>query len=185
MSTRGAALVLLLAVSLCATAARGELFRCTGPDGKVIFTDQKQNCPGAEPSEPTGVVHRAETPEPARRDPSGERPQPASLSRDPHATSVDAEAAARWRQKKLDAEQRLAKIQQQRVEMDRFVSHCNRPGRYVTTRDDAGIQQRVGCSELKRQFDDLAGQETAARDYLAKGLPDECRREGCLPGWVR
>jgi hypothetical protein len=50
------------------------------------------------------------------------------------------------------------------------------------TRDDAGIQQVVNCSELKREFHALERQEAAARDYLATGLPEECRRAGCLPG---
>jgi Domain of unknown function (DUF4124) len=172
---------LALALVLLGTAARAELFRCTGPDGKTIFTDQKQNCPGAEPSEPTGVVHRAETPESVRSAPDHE---PAAASRDPNAPQVDSEAA-QWKQKKLDVERQIAKIHAQRDVMDRFVSHCNRPGRYVTTRDDAGIQQVVSCSDLKRQFDALGSQEAAARDYLATGLPEECRRAGCLPGWLR
>ena len=60
---RFAGILALLAVSALATAAHAELFRCTGPDGKTIFTDQKHTCPGADASEPAGVVHRAETPE--------------------------------------------------------------------------------------------------------------------------
>ena len=63
-----AGLAAVLAASVLAGAAHAELFRCTGPDGKTIFTDKKQTCPGAEPSEPAGVVHRAETPEAAQHD---------------------------------------------------------------------------------------------------------------------
>jgi hypothetical protein len=176
-------LVFAVALVLSGTGARAELFRCTGPDGKTIFTDQKNTCPGAEPSEPTGVVHRAETPESHQSAPDPGTSAPAALSRDPHA--ADASEAAQWKQKKRDAEQQVAKLQAQREAMDRFVSHCNRPGRYVKTRDDAGIQQVVSCSELKRQFDALESQEVAARNYLATGLPEECRRAGCLPGWLR
>jgi len=184
MRRTAALITFLLALALPATAARAELFRCTGPDGKTIFTDQKHTCPGADPSEPTGVVHRAETPE-SRRNAVDPTPEvPAALSGDRQATDVQSEAA-QWKQKKLDVEQQIAKIHERREAMDRFVSHCNRPGRYVTTRDDAGIQQVVNCSDLKRQFDALASQEAAAREYLASGLPEECRRAGCLPGWVR
>src|SRR5262249_55720142 len=60
---RLAGLLTGLAISLFATATHAELFRCKGPDGKTIFTDQKSTCPGAEASEPAGVVHRTETPQ--------------------------------------------------------------------------------------------------------------------------
>ena len=42
-----------LAIGLGAAPAQAELFRCTGPDGKTIFTDKKDACPGAEPFEPS------------------------------------------------------------------------------------------------------------------------------------
>ena len=64
------------------------------------------------------------------------------------------------------------------------MSYCNR-GAYITTRDDAGIQQVVNCSELRREFHDLEAKEAAGRDYLANGLAEECRRAGCRPGWLR
>jgi hypothetical protein len=175
-------LTFLLAFALPAAVARAELFRCTGPDGKTIFTDQKHTCPDAEPSEPAGVVHRAETPE-TRHD-AGESPSaPAALSREPSAPDAHSQAA-QWKQKKLDAEDAIAEIQAQRARMKPYVGHCNRGG-WVRTRDDAGIQQVVNCSMLKREFDSLETREAAARDYLENGLPEECRRAGCLPGWLR
>jgi hypothetical protein len=162
----------LLALALSATAARAELFRCTGPDGKTIFTDQKQNCPGAEPSEPSGVVHRAETPESA----------PAAPSRAPGAS--DESEAMQWKQKKRDAESAIEQIEARRAWMKPYVGHCNRGG-WVKTRDDAGIEQVVNCSLLRREYSELEQQQAAARDYLEKGLAEECRRAGCLPGWLR
>ena len=165
--------MVLLALALPATAAHAELFRCTGPDGKTIYTDQKQMCPGAEPSEPTGVVHRAETPEGA----------PAAPSRETGALEVHSEAA-QWKQKRLDAESAIEKIQARRAWMKPYVGHCNRGG-WVTTRDDAGIPQQVNCSVLRREFAALDQQEAEARAYLTEGLAEECRRAGCLPGWLR
>ncbi len=173
------ALATLFAVSAIATAAHAELFRCTGPDGKPVYTDQKHTCPGAEASEPAGVVHRAPTPE--THDPAS---TPAALSRDSHAPAADADAAAQWKQKKLDAEQSLEQIRARREWIKTYVSYCNR-GAYVTTRDDAGLQQVVNCSELKREFHALETKEAAASDYLARGLAEECRKSGCLPGWLR
>jgi hypothetical protein len=170
------ALAAAFAVATIATAAHAELFRCNGPDGKPIYTDQKHTCPGAEASEPAGVVHRAPTPE----TPS----TPAAPSRDPHAAAVESDVAAQWKQKKIDAEQRLEEIRARRDWIKTYVSYCNRGG-YVTTRDDAGLQQVVNCSELKREFHSLETKEAAASDYLATGLAEECRKAGCLPGWLR
>ncbi len=181
MRIRSAAITALFAVPLLATHAHAELFRCTGPDGKTIFTDQKHTCPGAEASEPSGVVHRAETPESSKRDDAS---VPAAPARDPHATEVEAEAAAQWKQMKLDAQQRVEEIAARREWIRSYVSYCNRGG-YVKTKDEAGLDQVVNCSELRREFHALEAQEASARDYLATGLAEECRRAGCLPGWLR
>jgi uncharacterized protein DUF4124 len=174
MKLAASASALLFTLALTGSAAHAELFRCTGPDGKTIFTDQKHTCPGAEPSEPAGVVHRAETPQNA----------PAAPSRDLHAPDVESEAA-QWKQKKRDAELQLEQLHTRREWLDRVADNCNRPGRYVVKRDDAGIKQMANCSELKRELVEVETQEAAARDYLASGLAEECRRAGCLPGWVR
>ena len=179
MRIAGSGLTAVLAVAVLAGSAHAELFRCKGPDGKTIFTDRKKVCPGADPSEPAGVVHRAET-----AAPPDAASVPAARESNAHA-EMEAAAEAQWKHKKLDAERHLAEIRARRDAMEKFVSHCNRPGRYVTTRDDAGIQEVVNCSDLKQQFDELETQVAAARDYLATGLAEECRRAGCLPGWLR
>ena len=173
-------LALLVASSL-ATAAHAELFRCTGPDGKPVFTDRKDTCPGAEASEPAGIVHRTETPEGPQRDTDA---VPAARSSEPQAPDAAEQAAALWKQKKRDAEHRIEEIHARRDWIRKYVSYCNR-GAYVTTRDEAGIQQVVNCTELHRELTSLDTQEADAREYLATGLPDECRRAGCLPGWLR
>jgi hypothetical protein len=178
---RFAAILALVAVSALATAAHAELFRCTGPDGKTIFTDQKHTCPGADASEPAGVVHRAETPESPER---AADVVPAARSSEPQAVDAAEQAEALWKQKKRDAEQRVEQIQARRDWIRKYVSYCNR-GAWVTTRDEAGIQQVVNCTELHREFKALETQEAAAREYLDTGLRDECRRAGCLPGWLR
>jgi hypothetical protein len=162
--------------ALAATETAAELFRCTGPDGKTIFTDQKGACPDAEPFEPSGVVHSAP--------PSPTRP-PAAVQRDRHLSErAEEEAAKVWKQKKRDAEARIERIQQRRERMKPYVGHCNRGG-YVTTRDEAGIEDAVNCSVLRREFAALDDQEAEARNYLENVLPEECRKAGCLPGWLR
>ena len=179
---RWAAKLALLAVPALAGTADAELFRCTGRDGKPIFTDQKRTCPGADASAPEGVVHHAETPTPRR--PEADLAPAARDTEPPQAPDPAEQQAALWKQKKLDAEQRVEQIRARREWIRKYMSYCNR-GAWITTRDEAGIQQVVNCTELHREYTALESQETAAREYLATGLPDECRRAGCLPGWVR
>jgi Domain of unknown function (DUF4124) len=172
-------ILVLFAIATFANAAHADLFRCTGPDGKTVYTDKKQTCPGAEPSEPAGVVHRAETPEAAGTS------APAARAGGPETPDAEAEREKLWRQKKVDAARELDRISKRREAVDQAADHCSRPGRHVVTRDDAGIKQVVSCSELKRNLEALEQREAAARQYLDTGLPEECRRAGCLPGWLR
>lgn len=160
-------------VTLGSAPAWAELFRCAGPDGKMIYTDQKALCPGAEAHEPSGVVHNTPS--------APKRTAPAARRRAP---LVDESQAPIWRQKRLDAETAIEQIRVHREKLRPHVSHCNRGG-YVTTRDDAGIKRRVSCSWLRSEFAKLDDQEAEARAYLDGGLRDECRRAGCLPGWIR
>jgi hypothetical protein len=165
---------------LLTSHASAELFRCEGPDGQAIYTDQKDTCPGAKAFEPSGVVHTAVTPSTPARTPDATTPTDRrSLRADP-----DAAKAASWKQKKRDAERDVANIEARREWMRPYVGHCNRGG-YVTTRDDAGIQQVVNCSELRHEFASLEAKEAAAREYLEVGLIEDCRKAGCLPGWLR
>ena len=55
----------------------------------------------------------------------------------------------------------------------------------MTTRDKAGIKRAVPCSEIRGEFDVLDQREARVRNYLENELPEECRRAGCLPGWLR
>jgi hypothetical protein len=174
---------LVIAIVALDSAGHAELFRCKGPDGKAIFTDQKRTCPGAEPSEPAGVLQRVPKPDGVARDANA----PPSAIAAPAAPVPDqaVDAAAQWKQKKLDAEQKVEQIRTQREAMAKWVGFCNRPGGYIAARDEAGIQRVENCSELRQEFHSLEAQEAAARDYLATGLAEECRRAGCLPGWLR
>jgi len=174
-------LAVLLVVPALATAAHAELYRCTGRDGATIFTDQKKNCPGAEASEPAGVVQHAETPESSNRDSAS---GPASGAGDSRA-SDEAAAEAFWRQKKRDAETQVERARAEREAYGSYAGHCRRPGAHAYSQDEAGIKQYVPCDELLAKYHDLEQQETAARDYLETGLSEECRRAGCLPGWLR
>lgn len=168
--------IVLVAAIAFAIPGSAELFRCTGPDGETIFTDQKGVCPHEESFEPDAVIHKAPDTTTGR----------AAKAR--HRQQTDARAAESqervWKQKKADAQARIDQIQERREKMKPYVAHCNRGG-YVTTRDDAGIEEVVNCSELRRDFAKLDELEADATHYLSNVLPEECRKAGCLPGWLR
>ncbi|MEM7408838.1 MAG: DUF4124 domain-containing protein [Myxococcota bacterium] len=163
-----------------ATPVAAELFKCKGPGGRTIFTDQKEQCPGADPFVPDVVIHKAEPSKPAASTPAA----PAARERHRHAVQAEESQAMHWRQKKTSAEKELAELSLRRDWLKQYVTHCNRGG-YVTTRDDAGIKQTVDCRELRREFEGLDSRTTELQAYLDEGLRDECRKAGCLPGWIR
>jgi hypothetical protein len=182
---RGALLCCALGAALLvmtvARDARGDLLRCPGPDGNIVYTDDPSVCPGAEPFEPAGKLH------------SVEPVAPASLSRQRRLEAIErqrlmdqAEAGEieRWQLKKRTKEEELRSIALRREELLGLVTWCNRGGRVVTY-DDAGIKQAVRCSDVKKELKALDRQEASVHHYLKHELAEECRRAGCLPGWIR
>jgi hypothetical protein len=176
---------MLLAVGVFAPErADAELLRCKGPDGRTIYTDDKARCPGSKPFEPDAAVHKADprnTPA-ASRAPLGDRRDRAEARR--RAAEAEAGEARRWRQKKEQSEDALRALGERRVELHQFVAWCNRGGS-VVTRDDAGIKQNVPCNQIRAEHAALDDEERKVRAYLDSGLAEECRRAGCLPGWLR
>jgi hypothetical protein len=174
----------LVLVVLAPASALGELFRCKGSDGKVVFTDDKSVCPDAKPFEPSGRVSGPTADAaPTRGDPPALRARPAPIVRR-DAESVERAEAERWRGKRAAKESELAALADRREELRGFVAICNRRGRVVTF-DEAGIKHEVPCKVVQRRFAKLDDEEARIREYLEKGLADECRRAGCLPGWIR
>jgi hypothetical protein len=162
----------------------GELFRCRGADGKIVYTDDKSVCPDAKPFEPSGQVSRpSPTAPPTRSGPSVSRARPTSIAKR-DAAAIEQAEAERWRGKRVAKEAELAALARRREGLSSSVAVCNRRGRVVTF-DDAGIKQEMSCKEVQRRFAKLDDEEAEIREYLATGLADECRRAGCLPGWIR
>jgi hypothetical protein len=161
-------------------SAGAELRRCVGADGRVVFTDDAGRCPGTEPIEAPDSVQRVD-PAAAGRGPASRR----YGGRD-HKLDRQAEAAeaARWQQKKAAKESELRQLEGRREYLRRYVAHCNRGGS-VLTRDASGIKRTVSCAAVRGEFESLEAREASLRDYLESGLAEECRRAGCLPGWIR
>jgi hypothetical protein len=179
----GAAASLAL-IALAAERGTAELFRCTGPDGKTVFTDDKSVCPQSEQYRPKGEVQRGGA-RPASASEDGETSprQTRALRRD-QALSAEAGEAARWQQLKAGKENELQEVTAQRNRLAQYVAFCNRGGS-VIRHDDAGIAQGVKCDELSTRLAELDGEQSRLREYLASGLEEECRRAGCEPGWIR
>lgn len=169
-----------LGLALCADA-HAQMYRCQGSDGKTLFTSDRSLCPRAERHESSGRVQRSQgtKPEPRSSTPRRERgPSPARLAAD-----GDAEAQA-WRGKRASAEAELGQTRARLEALHEVAGWCNR-GHEVWATDADGLRHGVDCNELKAQQKTLRREEQRLEAYLADGLEEECRRAGCLPGWIR
>jgi hypothetical protein len=179
--------VLALALLAAAAPAGAEMYRCEGPDGTITFTGDASACPGARKHAPSRELQRvpgegAEAPAPdAVADPTAEPPAPAK--RRSTADTEDAQAAM-WKRKRTDAEAERRTVEHQLEEYVEMVNWCNRGGG-VVLEDRVGVQRDYDCTEVRSEHDRLSARAAELRSYLAGGLEEECRREGCLPGWVR
>jgi hypothetical protein len=84
---------------------------------------------------------------------------------------VRAEAALR------DAEAELGTLHE-------VAGWCNR-GHMVYAHDEDGLRRDVDCDEVDARERELRREQKRLQAYLDEGLEEECRRAGCLPGWLR
>lgn len=167
-----------LAADPGAPAARAEMYRCQGPDGAVLFTGDASQCPGAEHFEPSRDVQRADpSPAPSPRAAAG---APASPGRD------EAARAARWKARRRESEAQLARVERALADAAEAVTWCNQ-GREVYATDPAtGLRRELSCERIRAEHERLRAERARLRAYLHEGgLQEECRRAGCLPGWIR
>jgi hypothetical protein len=170
----------LLVAGLCGapTVARAELYKCQGPDGKTLFTSDRSQCPGADAHQPSGSVQRSQSP----RAPAGAGAAP------PHAASsavLDDEAEAQaWRAKRVSAQSALRQTESQLETLHEVAGWCNR-GHEVFAEDQDGLRRGVDCEDVDAQERALRREHKRLEAYLSEGLEEECRRAGCLPGWLR
>jgi len=176
----GVAIVAVGSAAIAPAPAVAEVYRCTGPGGRIIFTDNKATCPGAANHEPGGAVQTI---------PRDEDPTPAALeppARDSYADQTrDARAQkAHWQQKKQLKQAELQMLQERHEELGRHVTACNR-GMQIIGRDATGIKQRISCDRIRKDYGEIEALQKPLREYLETGLRQECRQAGCLPGWIR
>jgi hypothetical protein len=175
----GAGLGALVAGLLAAVPAGAQhIYRCTGPEGETYFTSDAATCDRAERHEPTRDVQHVD---PARTpDPGVSAPGAAAPAEPP---SEDAQAAM-WKRKRTDAEAELTELEHKLQDFDEIVSWCNRGGGLVVE-DKVGVRKDYDCDDARSSYENLSSRRTELKKYLNGGLEDECRRAGCLPGWLR
>lgn len=173
------------AFALLAVSADAEMYRCKGPDGKLLFTGDASSCPGAAPHAPSRDVQRLnQRPGAALDAPASPAvPEPAPAKRRDPAESEDAQAAM-WKRKRLEAEAEKRTAERNLAELEGLVTWCNRGGE-LTIEDQVGVRQNYSCQEAYDGHAKVSERVAELRRYLSGGLEDECREAGCLPGWIR
>ncbi|MAE95349.1 MAG: hypothetical protein CL910_11865 [Deltaproteobacteria bacterium] len=171
----------LVVAVLLALPASGEIYRCMGADGKVLFTGDRSQCPGQAAHEPKAHIQNVPRQQALEAPPSHPVVSARRSSYDPAAEEAE---AARWRARKSESESQLRKVDARLPSLRKAVGWCNR-GDSVYSTDDLGIRRGISCDDLKAQYEELENLAQQLRSYLEGGLEEECRRAGCLPGWVR
>ena len=171
-------LLLVACILSGSAAARAELYRCQGADGKMLFTSDRSQCPGAAAHEPGGEIQRTQPTGPAHA-PTQLRP-----ARSGAPLKDDAAEAQVWRAKRVEAESALQQTQARLATLHQVAGWCNR-GREIYAEDEDGLRNGVSCEQVDATELALRRERKRLEAYLGEGLEEECRRAGCLPGWLR
>jgi hypothetical protein len=183
--------LLVLAILAGAAPAGAEMYRCEKPDGTITFTGDASACPGAAPHAPKGNLQRVDgggsAPDPLLDQDldaeEGGAPPPRPAKRRDTAADEEAQAAT-WRAKRSEAEAESRQVEANLEEFREMVTWCNRGGS-IELQERTGMRRDYSCTEARAEHDRLSGRSAELKRYLNGGLEEECRREGCLPGWVR
>ena len=83
---------------------------------------------------------------------------------------------ALWRARFESARDELVRAERRLASDEQSLKACGHVGRY---------QRHVSCDPHKYRVLDSRARFAALQHYLDERLPEECRKAGCLPGWVR
>jgi len=158
------------------------MYQWTAPDGSIGLTDD----PGRIPEQYRATAKPYQSPDmpPASTPPSGAAPEsdaPSSVATTAPATAdVDNNGHDRawWRDRVKTLTDQRADLTGQRNKLEEKFNQLYYFG--TETIGELQLQQ-----SLREQLDDLAGQISDIDQQLTSGLPDEARRAGAPPGWVR
>lgn len=167
---------LALALALGAVpAAADELYRCPGPGGGTLYTSDPSRCAEAERHEPSGEIQRI---------PGSAASAPRRGGAPAAAEAEEELRRAEWRRRRERAEAEHAELEELLPVLRRARGVCARGGE-VEVEDHLGLHREVSCETVRGALREAERREAELREYLEEGLAEECRRAGCLPGWVR
>lgn len=180
--SRSIVLWIAVATLLCvASSAQAGIYKCVGPDGRVTFTSDPGSCPNAKPHVLKARVQTVID---------------SSTSEAARARSAARAAAARsggegrdelekmWRRKRGETQAKLQQVERSWTQLQSMIKGCNRGGEWFR-KDEAGIRQHVPCGELQTRRQAIEKERDDLTEYLRIGIEDDCRRAGCIPGWIR
>jgi hypothetical protein len=170
----------LLGLLAAAPAAAG-IYECRGRDGRVTYTGNPAACDGAVRSRAGGTPVAGT--QDAASPPAAPAPRPAPAQPAARAAAEEAEAAT-WRRKREEAEAARSTLRGREQLFGGLVTRCNR-GSDLYVEDVNGMRRRYSCDEARDEHEAAQKQLAEVERFLESGLADECRRAGCLPGWIR
>jgi hypothetical protein len=171
----------LLWAALAQPTLAGELLTYRTPDGNMGITDNPKLVP------PGSQILRRDPETPQQGETSRDPVPPAAARRSlPTTRSGDADpdvaAAARWRQRLRQARQEEERAAHALEQAERDYRSCRHRENFGSSYQ-AHIPGETTCDEAPV----VAAQHEyeRAKAYAEDGIEDECRRAGCLPGWLR
>lgn len=171
-----------LAMVLLAQPATAEIYKCIGPDGKTSYTSDPTQCARAQPHE---LKREIQVEAPRRGGSHSARQARTGSGVRPAAPAGDTSGLEQmWRRKREETRTKIAEVERLQKRNQKMVTGCNRGSEWYAT-DKSGIRRNVSCKRLRRETENLERQRQALNTYLQSGLAEECRRAGCLPGWIR
>jgi hypothetical protein len=178
--------IVAVAGLLLALSAKAEIFKCVGPNGEVSFSSSAAQCPNAQPHAPKeAAVQRTSRDQPLQTARPGAAPQRRRAPASAAGLEDSAGSEALWREKLAQARAQLREVEARREHLAKAVRWCN-DGNLLWVEDDrTGIRKDVPCSEVDAMKVMLDEEHERLQRYLDEGLEEECRRAGCLPGWLR
>jgi len=158
-------------------------YQWTTPDGSIGLTDDPGRIPDQYRStaKPYGGVEASPPQPPATAPPT--KPHSSVATTTP-AVSSDANVdqnghdQAWWQARVQALNDQRTDLTKQRSEIEQKFNQLHYFGR--ETIEELALQQK-----LRQQLDDLTSEINAINQQLTSSLPDEARRAGAPPGWLR
>ena len=132
-----------LAVTVGSERASADLYRCQLPDGKLVFTDREETCPGVESHKIDAEIQFYE------RSPAAIAPAPQKAPSPLGGPTSDPQRDV-WRGKKLRAEKELGSLEEKWDYLNQYITHCNRH-RKILGQKASGLPYEVSCKNIRQE----------------------------------